>query len=209
MSKIGDLLKSRKPRRKTIRLVFDGPGTVELERLRLELRNRKLKEKLSGKSETLGSELPALERRIQELEASIISNASEFTFEAIGRRRLQEFKEAHPPSAAQWLEYKELVEANPYNPPNPPKFDDKAIMVPLIAESAVDPAMTLEEAEELWDTLSDGEAAQIQEAVWTVNQEAATVPLSGSGIGGTAPFGDNSITQLVAESRGASITDES
>lgn len=210
MSTGSEIIARRKPRKKSLWLILDGDSTVELDLLRNELTNLRLQERINGKSESLGTKIPGLERQIQELEAEIIGNAVEFHFQAIGRRRLQELKNEFPPSEAQWIEYREVRQIDPTV--QPPTFDDKAIMPKLIAECTYDAgyedkAFTVPEATLLWDDLSDGEAAQIQQAVWEVNGEAAVVPLSGSGIGGIGTSDVISTLRQIGESLGQPSTD--
>jgi len=208
MSKVSDLLAARKPRSKTVRLVLDGGSTVALDLLKNELSNLKLQERVNGRDETLGSQIPLKERQILELEAEIMKSAVEFTFHAIGRGRLEELKAKFPPTAEQWDVYREQAAANPLMAAVP-RFDPEGMAAEFLAACAVDPVMTVEEAGALWDGLSDGEAAQLWEAAWTVNAEAATVPLSATGIDGTGSSDARSTTRRVVESLGLSLPDES
>lgn len=207
MSSVAEVLAARRPRRKAVRLVLDGQSHAELALAQNELRNLKLRERVEGKDETLASEIPGLERKIQELEAELITNAPIFEFQAIGRRELDQIRNDHPPTEDQWELYRERVKVNPLV--QPPSFNPEGLAPALLAASALEPSMTLDEAQALWDSLSDGEAAQLYEAAWSVNMEAASVPLSGSGTGGTATSGDNSITRRVAESLGLPSQDGS
>lgn len=206
MTTVSEILKARKPRRRSLRLVLDGEATIRLDLLKNELANLRTQERVSGKSETLSSQIPVLERRIQELEAEILATTVDLEFQAIGRRKLQELKAKYPPNEEQWMEYREVLAVNPHV--DPPKFDDKAIIPELIALSSYKPEMSIEDAQSLWDELSDGEAAQVQLAVWAVNQEAATVPLSATATGGTGVSDALSTIASVMGSRGQSTTGE-
>ena len=203
MSKIADLLAARKPRTRFIRLVLDGDSTVELQRLQAQL--SVLRANRSEDQEPLNSPIPALERKIQELEASVLEEAVEFTFRAIGRGDLEAIRIKYPPTEEQWRIYKERAEVNPFVPA--PTFDPDGIAPELIAASAADPEMSVDEALALWDTLSDGEAAQLYEAAYEVNMEATTVPLSATGIGETENSEANSATRSIKESLGLSTPD--
>jgi len=207
VSSVAEVLAARKPRKKSVRLVLDGQSHAELELARNELKNLRLRERVDGKDETLASQIPGLERKIQELEADLITNAPLFTFQAIGRRKLDEIRSEHPPTEEQWDLYRERSKVNPMV--NAPSFDPQGLAPKLLAASALDPPMSIEEASELWDSLSDGESAQLYEAAWSVNMEAASVPLSASDIAAIGSSGGNSITQRVAESLGLPSQDGS
>jgi len=206
VSKVSEILSGRKPRTKTVRLVLNGDSQHELELAKNELRNLKLQERIDGKDETLSSKIPTKERQILELEATVVANAVEFTFQAVGRATLERLKALCAPSEAQWLRYREQAKANPST--NPPMFDWESLAPLLIAASATEPTMSEEEALALWDGLSDGESAQLYEAAWGVSNEAASVPLVATGIGGIGSSDESSTTQQVKESLGLSIPDE-
>lgn len=211
MSKVSEILARRKPRTKSIRLILDGAATDELERARAELTNAKREDKETEDEGTgtlaTGSLTPDAERRYKEIEAKILEDAQIFTFKAIGRKKLSRIRAEHPPSAEQWTIYKERSKANPLV--QPPTFDPDGIAPQLIEAALVDPELSLEEATELWDELSDGEAAQIYDAAWEVCMEAATIPLSATGIGGIGDSDASSIMQQVMESLGPSLSDGS
>ncbi len=202
MGKVSEILAKRKPRTKSIRLILDGDATDELERARAELNEAKrldkeTEEKGSGTLAT-GSLTPDAERQFKEIEAGILEDATVFTFKAIGRKKLEKIRGEHPPTPEQWEIYRERSKANPLV--QPPTFDPDGIAPELIEAALVDPELTLEEATELWDELSDGEAAQIYDAAWEVSMEAATIPLSATGIGGIGDSDANSIMRQVMES---------
>ena len=210
MSKVGDILSGRTPRTKSIRLILDGKSTDELEAARAELRTAKQLDKEAEEkgSETLStaSLVPDAERRYKEIEAKILDDSTVFHFKAIGRKKLAKIRAEHPPSEEQWATYRERAKANPLV--QPPTFDSDGIAPELIEAALVDPKLTLEEATELWDELSDGEAAQLYDAAWEVCMEAASIPLSATAISGIGDSDANSIMQRVMESLGPSLRDE-
>lgn len=210
MSKVGEILSGRTPRTKTIRLILDGQATDELEAARTELRNAK---RLDKEAEETGSEtlstaslVPEAELRYQEIEGKILADSRVFTFKAIGRKKLATIRAEHPPSEEQWMIYRERSKANPLV--QPPTFDSDGIAPELIQAALVDPKLTLEEARELWDELSDGEAAQLYDAAWEVCMEAASIPLSATAISGIGDSDASSIMRQVMESLGPSLRDE-
>ena len=98
-----------------------------------------------------------------------------FMFQAISRAELEGLKAKFPPTEDQWSRYREAVRANPFL--SPPEFDPVAMAPILLAACAVDPQMTADEAQRLWDTVSDGEAARLFEAALAVCAEAPLAPL--------------------------------
>jgi len=207
MGKVSEILSGRKPRTKSIRLILDGPATDELERARTELANAQRLDKKADDDGTgtlaTGSLVPDAERRYKEIEAGILEDAVVFTFKAIPRKTLERLRNENPPNDLQWEVYKERSKANPLV--QPPTFDSDSIAPGLIYEALVDPELSLEEAEQLWDELSDGEAAQLYDAAWEVSMEAATIPLSATGIGGIGDSDASSIMRQVMESLGPSL----
>ncbi len=210
MGKVSEILGKRTPRSKTIRLLLDGAAQDELERARTELRNAKRLDKEADESGTgtlaTASLVPDAEKRYAEIEGSILEDSAIFTFKAVSRRKLREIREEHPPTAEQWDIYRERAKANPLV--QPPTFDPDGIAPQLIEAALVEPELTLEEATELWDELSDGEAAQIYDASWEVSMEAASIPLSATAISGIGDLDASSIMQRVMESLGPSSQDE-
>lgn len=210
MSKVGEILSGRTPRTKSIRLILDGKSTDELDAARAELRTAKQLDKEAEEkgSETLStaSLVPDAERRYKEIEAKILDDSTVFSFKAIGRKKLAKIRAEHPPTEEQWATYRERAKANPLV--QPPTFDSDGIAPELIEAALVDPKLTLEEARELWDELSDGEAAQLYDAAWEVCMEAASIPLSATAISGIGDSDANSIMQRVMESLGPSLRDE-
>lgn len=209
MSKVAEILAGRKPRQKTIRLILDGATTDELERARTELRDaRRLDKEAEEKgSETLStaSLVPDAERTYKEIEAKVLDESAVFHFKAISRKKLAKIRAEWPPTEEQWEIYRERAKANPLV--QPPSFDSDGIAPQLIEAAMVDPNLTLEEATELWNELSDGEAAQIYDAAWEVSMEAASIPLSATAISGIGDSDASLIMQQVMESLGPSLRD--
>jgi len=204
MSRIADLLAARTPRTKTVRLVLDGDSTVEIQRLQAQLKSLR-SQMMTEDDEPLSSPVSGIERRIQELETAVLEGAEEFIFQAIGRGELEAIRIKHPPTDEQWRLYRERAEANPFMAA--PTFNPDAMAPELIAAAAKDPTITVDEAVALWDTLSDGEAAQLYDAAYEVNMEATTVPLSATGLDEIQGSDDNSLTRSITESLGRSTPD--
>lgn len=127
----------------------------------------------------------------------------EFCFRALSRAELDTLKAKFPPTEGQWARYRETARLNPFA--SPPEFDPLAMAPVLLAATATEPAMNVEEAARLWDSLSDGEAARLYETALTVCMEAPVAPLAppGSATEPTHVFGVPSITPPNTESPSA------
>ena len=174
---VSEVLASRKPRKTTVGLLLDGDLAYQLAEARRVLSTT------DEFGDTIAGPRSTAEARVRELEAAAKQAQTVFTLQAIGRDRLAEIKRSFPPTDEQWERWNTLTQANPLA--QPPEFDIVGAMPTLLAESLVDPSATVEEAAQLWDVLSDGEAGQLGAALWDVNMEASSVPLSA---GSTAPM---------------------
>ena len=202
---VADILARRRPLEKRVRLLLDGSLAAQMDETRREIRQAKARESLSGGG--LASTLPELERQLAELALAADDSSAAFTFRAIPRARLEDLKRRHPPSAEQWEKFREEQKGNIFA--QAPQFDWVGLAPDLIAASCSEPAMTVEEARRLWDELSDGEAAQLFEAAWSVNEQATARPFSGTGTDTTPTSGPSSTTPQREESPSLSLADGS
>lgn len=133
----------KKPRRKTVSIIGDDEA---LERIK-DLQNA-LEDEVDTQLVTkLKADLKAAE---EALEASTLR----ITLQSIGRKRYEELVSEHPPTEAQNKESEEATgQPAPYNTDTFPPA--------LIAASAVDPEMTVEQATELWDEWNTGELMEL------------------------------------------------
>lgn len=178
-----------------MRLLLDGELDTRLDQLRTQIRRAKARELADPQG--LATQVPLLETDLGRLTVEADEATTEFTFQAISRTALEDLKRNHPPSEEQWLRYKESVNDLPVLvalQQNPPEFDWLTMAPALLAACAVDPKMTRDEAQVLWDELSDAEAAQLFNAAWGVNAQAATRPFSGTDTAMTPSFGPSSTT---------------
>lgn len=121
-----------------------------------------------------------------------------FMFQAISRSELDLLKAKFPPTEDQWTRYRESARTNPFL--SPPEFDPIGLAPVLLAATAIDPVMTVDEAQHLWDTVSDGEAARLFEGALAVCAEAPLAPLPPPGTGSTDDTGTPSTTPPNTES---------
>lgn len=196
MTSAADILSARKPATRQARLVLDGDRSAEVANLRQRLQAAKIRDGLNGDS--LGAEAPELARRLAELEAEVEASAQTFTFKAVGRRKLEDITRAFPPSNAQWERFREAAKSS--LAANPPEFDQNAAAAAILSAASVDPVLTVDEAQRLWDELSDGEAAVLWRAAWGVQMQATSRPIFGTGTDETANTGPVSTTPVNTES---------
>lgn len=187
---VSDLLGRLKPRRRVVRLV-DGSIDTDIDQTRRDLAVADASEGFGG----LGSPVPALERRLAELEATAEATSVLFTFEAIPRAELDSLKRKHPPTEDQWKQFREQQKVMVY-PIQAPVFDLDAAAVELIAASCKEPDLSVEDSQVLWDQLSEGQAAELLTGAWEVQQEASTRPFSKTDIAVTINTDDGSITHV-------------
>lgn len=204
MATVDEILSARSAPTASVRLLLDGRIGSELDRLRAELRDAVRSDMLSGGG--LDARAPAIEREIAEMERRAEEASVTFVFRAVGSAHLEDLKRRHPPTAGQLERYREAAKANPILAPDPPHFDPAGLMPELLAACAVDPAMTVEEAARLVDTLSDGEVAELFEAAWSVNVRPPIRPTFGIGSEPIPDSGTSSATPSSTGSLSASIS---
>lgn len=198
------VLAAYKPATKTVRLLLDGGLQAEIDSLREQVKAAERRDKREG--ESLDSKTPELRRQLDELEARADSEAEAFCFQAVPRAKFDALKAAHPPTEEQWQLHREAAKTNPFL--RPPECDYMGIGPELISLSCVDPELSVEEAQQLWDLLAPGPAAQLWEAAWEVSNGSSIRPTFGTGIDTTPSSGPDSTTPLNGESPSPPSTDE-
>lgn len=141
-------------------------------------------------------QVSALVRDIQELEQEIAASQATFVFQGLPYEEWQTLKRKHPPTQAQRRE--QGLDIN---------IDTFAL--PAIAECAVDPTMTTDQATRLAKTLPNGEVEKMFRAALAANGETP-VPKSvlAALIERVAQNGKSSITAALEESLAASSSDD-
>jgi hypothetical protein len=171
-----------KPRRASVRIVFDDDLAQAVESTRAAYQAQKREEAKPGQG--LGSKLPQLQEAIDAAENAADEAAVEFTFQAVGRKILSDLVAACPPTSGQLERWKESVRAAPLVARSAPEFDYEKFAPLLIEAALVDPVPKRGEIGSLWeadDGWSDAIWAALWETAWKVNQEATTRPTLGTG----------------------------
>ena len=205
MSTVQELLARRKPARQTVRLLLDGTLSSQVDEVRRQLKLAKAAD--IADPQGLASRAAPLEVKLNELQIEAEEASTAFTFQALGRARFEEVKRLHPPTEDQWERYRERVKAAWWV--TAPEFHELTFAPALIAACCVEPAMTIEDAQALWDELSDGEAAALYTAALAVNEEVTNRPFSGTDTDTTPNTGPDSTTPQSGESPSLSLAEGS
>lgn len=160
MTTVADLIARAKPRETTVSLCLRGDLVAEFEALDAELTNLTIT--AGWKTDEPMAEAGALADRLETLRAEMAEDTVVVRFQALKR-----------------IEWEALVDAHPGRTPDE-AFNFSTFPLALIAASAVDPAMTEQEASDLLDVLNEGQRVALFDAAYTVNQEATAVPFSAS-----------------------------
>jgi hypothetical protein len=104
-------------------------------------------------------------------QAAVDAATARFTFKALGNMAVEALQRQHRPTPAQEVDAMAQFRAQGL-PPAKLNYNTDTFPPALIAASCVSPAMTVEQATEMWesDVWSQGELGRLFQAAWTVNQ---------------------------------------
>lgn len=157
---IDEVLAQARPKTTTVRVCLRGDLLGQHEALERELAEaRRLDE-----SENRHAEAPGVARRLQELEAEIDKAQVQFTFEAVGQKAWTDLGAEHPPTEAD----REVGL----------EFNGRTFPVAAIAASAVEPKMSVEQAQQLFTRLNFGQWRVLWGGCLAANVEGTDVPFS-------------------------------
>jgi hypothetical protein len=201
--KVGDVLARYKPAERLVRVLMDGSLQSALDDAARRLKQARRNE------EGLRSAAPAIEAEMSDLEAAAEEATVTFKVAAIPGREFDRLKYENPPSEADWERYRNTREANTslalLGGVGAPEFNFDGFMSKLIGLSICevdgDPVEWGEpEGVELWDSLHDGARSTLADAVWGVNGNKSSRPLSETATGTTTNSGSGSTTSASKES---------
>jgi hypothetical protein len=159
MADIDDILGEITPERRTVPVCVRGGLSAQIEALEAELVH------LNRTNDTLGDNgVQELAERIHALELEAAEHTHDFVFESIGKQAWHRLLAEHPPTKKQ---RDDRFEANPDT------FQPAAI-----AACCISPAMTVEQATQLAERLSDGQWAKLWQAVADINIRDGGLPKS-------------------------------
>ncbi|MFF1547158.1 hypothetical protein [Streptomyces sp. NPDC058291] len=158
MPSIQDILQQAKPRERTVQVCIRGDLASEVERLTDELS----KVSQDWQPESIADEHPGRRIAVELQKARASARAAEqpFVLRYIGDRAYHDLLAAHPSDKDNEL------------------FDDHTFPKALIAASCVDPQMTPEQADELFEVINQGEQKKLFDAAWEVHNGVGASPFS-------------------------------
>jgi hypothetical protein len=158
MPSIQDILQQAKPRERTVQVCIRGDLASEVERLTDELS----KVSQDWQPESIADEHPGRRLAVELQKARAEARAAEqpFVLRYIGDRAYHDLLAAHPSDNDNEL------------------FDDHTFPKALIAASCVDPQMTPEQADELFEVINQGEQKKLFDAAWEVHNGVGASPFS-------------------------------
>ncbi len=171
---ISDILREKKPNTKTVDIVLDSDLAGEIRFKEQELAQIRMR-----KDRSLADGVGPLQSELDALYESAADIAVTFVFTDVGRKPFEELLMDHAPTKAQ----KDHVAATGGGIL---EFDLDTFPPALLALTASDPELTLEEATEIFDTWGSGDAEVLFSTALLVCKERTSVPLSKSGIGPTS-----------------------
>lgn len=157
MPDIGEILKLARPREHSITLCLAGDLAAEVDRLEAEMQRAG-----QWQAASIADEDPrvGLARQIAEARERMQAAEVQFTFRALGARAWSDLVALHPATE------------------EGQSFDPETLGPALVCASAVDPTMSREELDALFEALNHAQREALIEAAWAVNGEATSVPFS-------------------------------
>lgn len=163
MPDISDILKRAKPREKSVFLNLAGDEVAEVERLERQM--AELSDTWQPDSLAGGNPHAKLAKQIKAARDRMAKAEVEFRLRALGDKAWSDLIAAHPS--------KNKGEA----------WDPETFPKALVATCCVDPVMTVDQAEELFEVLNEGQRAELCQGAYDVNAEATSIPFSVSASG--------------------------
>ncbi|MBM9621031.1 hypothetical protein [Streptomyces zhihengii] len=163
MPNIEEILKRAKPRQKSVWICVAGDLLSEVDRLEREL--REVGEGWSPDSLASCDPREKIAKRIKTVREAMKKAEVEFVFRSIGDRAWSDLVAAHPPKK-QGPGGQQLA------------WDPDTFPRALVSASAVDPVMTPEQLDELFEVLNEGQRSEMFDCAYAVNTEATSIPFS-------------------------------
>lgn len=178
---IAEIRRLKKPNERSVTLILE----PEILRQIKDLEKAYLREKRLDDRENRVPKAPAIQKAIESLrdEAEEIT----FTFRDIGRKRFDDLLNEHPPT-------KEEKEEKNY------QYHPETFGPALLAATAIDPPMSIEDAQAIFDEWSQGEVEALFMTALAACTERASVPFSRTDTEEILSSLSNSITVLPEES---------
>ena len=194
---VGEVLARYKPTETSVRVLMDGSIQFEIEETTRRLAQARRDE--AG----LRSAVPGIQEELDKLQVRAEEATVTFKMAAIPGKDFDRLKYENPPTEADWNRYRSTQEANPslalLGRIGVPEFNFEGFIARLIGLSisevdgeSVD--WSEDDGLELWASLHDGARSVLSDAVWNVNGERSSRPLSATATGTTSSSGSGSTT---------------
>jgi hypothetical protein len=159
MATIKDIKKRARLREKTVTVCLAGDLQAEFERLEAQLAKAT---KDAWQASSLASATPGQEiaQQLADLQVQMTDAEVTFRLRALGRRAWSDLVVAHP------SEKPDLA------------YDPETFSVALVSACSIDPKMTVEEVDDLFETLNNGQVQELIDGAFEVNSGATQVPFS-------------------------------
>jgi len=171
-----DHLKKKKPVEATVEILLDDEPSLAVRDARSRLLQAETALSENSEDEALLAERDAAKSQVDEALALMKAETVTLRFHSIGRKAWEALIDANPPTVEQRHAAKEEGNEAVWNSDTFPQA--------LIAASCVEPVMSLEQVQELFDEWNTAESGALFNAAYAVNM-SRRVPDLGNASGGT------------------------
>ena len=173
MPDISAIIEKAKARESRVTLYLDGATAGEIEALEGQLAALGAD---TWTPDSLGAAHPGmpLAKKIEAARKRLKASATEFVFRALGDTAWSNLVAAHPPTRDDHM------------------WDPETFPRALVAACAIDPTMTPEQRDGLYEILNDGQRKQLENAAYECNAGATALPFSVTASGILAGITDGS-----------------
>lgn len=172
MTTVDEILNAKRPLRKTVWLAMDNDAADLFNAAVMELAAAKSFVNVRADDPLAQARLAETQDAYDDAKRTMEEKAIRFDFQAIGRKRYEELLGEHPATKEQQREARATrTDVPPWNPDTFPQV--------LIAESLVEPQLSVEDVQKIWDSayFNSAEIIAIFEGARDVNQTRTVVDL--------------------------------
>lgn len=178
---IAALRARKKPRQQTVTLILDPDIEEQLVTARDERTEAQARADRTPGNSAAAADLAAANERVEQAEAAARDESVTFVFKALGREAYEQMKDAHRPTKKQRDDYKAKGLAMGFAEFQVGDLGYNLDTFPpaLVAASCIEPEMTLDDAQALWDSdeFSSAELGDLFAAAMTVNETSRRIDL--------------------------------
>lgn len=172
MGTVQDILIRKRPNRATVWIATDSDAAEKFQAAELELSAARSMVTVRADDAATALRFDQAKEAYEAAKAYMTEHALKFVFEAVGRRRYEELLGEYPSTEVQKRTARDAREEIPI-------FDPDHFPQAVCAESLVDPKLTLDEVQELWDSdsFNSAEIFALYAGCMEVNQSRKVVDL--------------------------------